>query len=270
MIIMQDFCLKRLKHLTVLIYFTLFVSLGFMRTTFAQDKAVDQKEESIDEKEPKEKPIFEIKPLPEGKNLYSIELRNVELGDFFRVIAHDYNLNILVDEKIKGKIVATFTNITLEEALERIAQMYNLRLEKKGNIFFIKPNLITKVFMLKYIRAEELLKPSQKEGGKEGKAQVAANTISDLLSEDGKILLGKELNSIVIIDYPPHVEKIEKFIKAVDQKLTTHIFKLKHLSVKELFPDLVAEERAEREKQREERKAEREELKEIRQKEESQ
>ncbi|MCD6583300.1 MAG: secretin and TonB N-terminal domain-containing protein, partial [Candidatus Omnitrophica bacterium] len=101
------------------------------------------------EQPPQSKSILEIKGIEEQEGFYSLELKDVELADFFRVVAHNYHLNILVDEEVKGKITASLTNVTLEEALERIVEANHLALEKKGNIIIIKPNLITKVFVLK-------------------------------------------------------------------------------------------------------------------------
>ena len=59
-------------------------------------------------------PVLEIKRLESEAALYSIELRDVQLNDLFRVIAHDYNLNILIDPAVSGTITASFTNISLE------------------------------------------------------------------------------------------------------------------------------------------------------------
>lgn len=208
-------------------------------------------------------PLIEIKKLETGQSLYSIELRVADIKDFLRVIAHDYNLNIMVDEEVKGKVTASLRNISLEEALERIADMHDLKLEKKENVIIVKPNLITRVFILKHIEAEELFKSN------EGKEKSEGAIIYDLLSPDGKLLLGKQLNSIVVIDYPANVKKIEEFIEVVDQKMAMLRLKLQYLSVKQLFSELTETERKEREKQREERKEERAEIKEMKQEQEA-
>ncbi|MDD5729556.1 MAG: secretin and TonB N-terminal domain-containing protein [Candidatus Omnitrophica bacterium] len=197
-------------------------------------------------------PAIEIKRLEAEKPSYSIELRNVELGDLFRVIAHDYNLNILVDKDVQGKITASFTNITLDEALEGIAEMSNLVIEKKGNILRVSPNLITKTLILKFIEAKNLIGTQQPQAqssqptkassgqaagqasGQAAQGQSQTGSIYDLLSEKGKLLLGKQPNSITVIDYPPNVARIEQYLDAVDQKMSIQIFKLKYLKAGEL------------------------------------
>jgi type II secretory pathway component HofQ len=185
-------------------------------------------------------PLLEIKRLESEEPLYSIELRDVQLADLFRVIAHDYNLNILLDKGIAGTITASFTNVSLEEALESIAEMHNLSLEKKGNILRVVPNLLTKTIVLKYIEAKKLLDPFNSDEASAGQTVQETNqtqsqsSIYSLLSEKGKILLGKQQNSVTVIDYPANVKSVEDYIAVVDHKMTTRIFKLKYLKADEV------------------------------------
>jgi type II secretory pathway component GspD/PulD (secretin) len=196
-------------------------------------------------------PVLEIKRLESETPLYSIELRDVQLNDLFRVIAHDYNLNILMDQDISGTITASFTNISLEEALDAIADMSNLSLEKKGNIVKVKPNLLTKTIVLRYIEAKKLLEgsipgqagsaqpssgqaaPGQAASGQAGEA-TAGTGVYSLLSTKGKILLGQQQNSLTVIDYPVNISKVEEFLKVIDHKMETRVFKLKYLKADEV------------------------------------
>ncbi len=185
---------------------------------------------------------------------FSMEFRDVEVGDLLRVFAHDYGLNILVDKDVKGEVTASFSNISLEEALKVILKNNNLALEKDGNIIRVFPHLIAKTFVLRSAEAKELLEGARSssgsesgEGGEGGEGVGGAggegdsgggvsgeNTIYDLLSQEGKIFLGKLPNSLLVIDYPPNVKNIESYLEAVDRKTTSRVFKLKYISSKEL------------------------------------
>ncbi len=181
--------------------------------------------------------------------LYSFELRDAEIGDVFRILAHDYKLNLLVDKGVQGKVTATLSSVTLNEMLEVIAESQNLVLEKKNNIIKVSPNLITKIFILKYIEAKSIVESiaSSDSGestsststastateqaaaaGAESSAKTA-NTVYDLLSDKGIILLGKQPNSVMVIDYPPNLKKVEEYLMAIDQKMISRLFKLKYL-----------------------------------------
>lgn len=182
-------------------------------------------------------PVLEIKRLESEKPLYSIELREVQLTDLFRVIAHDYNLNILMDQNVSGTITASFTNISLEEALDAIAEMSNLKIEKKGNIVKVSMNLVTQTIVLKYIEAKKLLDasaPAPASSGTSSASALSGSGLYGLLSENGKILLGQQQNSLTVIDYPDSVKKIEDYLSVIDHKMETRIFKLKYLKANEL------------------------------------
>jgi hypothetical protein len=103
------------------------------------------------------KAVIQIKRLETAEPLYSFELRDVEASDLFRILAHDYKLNLLVDNDVRGKITASMTSISLEEALNSIAESLNLKLVKKGNIIRVSPHFVTQVFKLKYLKAADVV-----------------------------------------------------------------------------------------------------------------
>jgi len=219
--------------------------------------------------------FMQIKPLE--KNKYTIELRDVDIRDLLRVLAHDYKLNILIGEGVKGRITASFNNITISEALEVIAKANNLLLKRERGIIKVVPHLVTKVFILRHVGAKKLLEDSQKEeenttsssssdsssssssttqsvssqssettgGVSSGTSSISSSdeiktqdTIFDLLSEEGKILLGQEPNSLMVIDYPENVERIEAFLNMIDKRMSMEVFRLKYLSAAEIVGEI--------------------------------
>lgn len=184
-------------------------------------------------------PVLEIKRLETEEPFYSLELRDVDITDLFRVLAHDYKLNLMVDKDVEGKVTASLTNVSLEEALETIAESQNLVLKKKGNIIKVVPNLITRTFTLKFMEAKKVLEGSSSAStAAETTAETAESAVSavtqestiyDLLSNKGKVFLGKQPNSIIVIDYPPNMEKVEEYLKIIDQRMASRSFKLKYL-----------------------------------------
>ncbi|MFA7677586.1 MAG: hypothetical protein WCY34_05385 [Candidatus Omnitrophota bacterium] len=198
-----------------------------------------------------ELPLIEVKRLEGDRLQYSIELRNAKLSDFFRLIAHDYDFNILVDKRVEGEVTASFTNLSLEDALENIASMYGLSLEKNKGVVVVKPNLITKTIAFKHINAESFLRGvasssytpgDNPDSSQDSLADSSTANIYDLLSPIGKILLGRQRNIIMVIDYPDNVNKVENFVQAVDGRMASKVFKLKYISSKEI---IVEDEKAE-------------------------
>ncbi len=250
------------------VIFILYI-LGIEKSAFSQDELSQNEKISLQPQTVQQKtladedaPVLEIKKSNENSSLFIIELKNADLVDFFRVLAHSYRLNILVGEKVQGKITASFTGVTLEEVLERIADMYNLKMEKRGNVIFIKPNLVTKVFYLRHIEAKTLLEEGsseeeevsegsfQNQGESSSESEIVKSrkaTIYDLLSGEGKVLLGKQFNSIMVIDYPKNIERIKSYLEMVDRGMSSRIFKLKYISAKELVKESEEESKEESE-----------------------
>ncbi len=186
---------------------------------------------------PAEEPVMKIERLDNENQIYSFELKDAQIKDIFRVLAYDHKLNLLVDSEVEGKITATMTNVSLEQFLEAAAESLNLTIEKNSSFIKVKPNLITKVFILKHVEARTvLLSPESTETGKSENAETgkSENTIYDLLSAKGKIFLGRQPNSIMVIDYPPNIEKLEDYLQEIDRRMSSRIFKLKYLKASDI------------------------------------
>lgn len=177
-------------------------------------------------------PVMEIRRLDTAEPLYSFELRDAEIIDLFRLLAYNYKLNLLIDKDVQGKITASLSSISLEKFLQTTAESQNLTLEKKGDIIIVKPNLVVRTFILSHVEAKKLLEESSSTSDQIAAGAAAAtgvNTIYDLISAQGKILLGTQRNSIVVIDYPVNLARIEEYLAVVDRKMDSRVFKLKYL-----------------------------------------
>lgn len=176
-------------------------------------------------------PVMKIRQLEKESQIYSFELKDADIRDVFKVLAYDHKLNLLVDNEVQGMITATMSEVSLGHFLEAIAKSLNLVIENNGNFFIVKPDLITRVFVLKYIEARDVLNPSKNDAAEDTKRE---STIYDLLSAKGKLLLSKQPNSIMVIDYPPNVKKIEDYLNEIDRRMSSQVFKLKYLKASDI------------------------------------
>lgn len=179
--------------------------------------------------------FLEIKKIEGKEDLFVMELRDVELGDLFRLVAQDYKLNILIDKDVAGQVTASLSNVSLEEALETIADMHSLIIEKKKNIMIVKPHFVTRVFVLKHIEAKILLDSGNSDSSDPtATASDPSSTLNNLLSAKGKALLGKYPNSIMVIDLAKNVEEIAEYVEMVDKGMVSRVFNLKYISAREV------------------------------------
>jgi len=212
--------------------------------------------------------VMDIKPSEKNASRYSIELRNTPLLDLFRLMARDYSLNIVVDDKVSGTITASLSDIGLEEALQTIVDMKNLKMEKKGRVIIIRPNLIARNFALHHLRLGSIVsvettsnvtsssqgssgpsaaapvagQPAGSSASAENKETSATSSMTNekivfqkLLSSDGYVIPDVQGNSFMVVDYPENVEKVADFIKMADREKEKRIIKLQYVSANDLM-----------------------------------
>ena len=71
--------------------------------------------------------------------LVSLELRDVELRDVIRAIGQEHGINIIVDEKITGKVTVSLRNIPLWDAIDSILKGKGYAYIKEDNIVRVVP-----------------------------------------------------------------------------------------------------------------------------------
>lgn len=71
----------------------------------------------------------------------SIKVNNADLRSVIMIAANAGNLNISLDDSVKGKISVNISDIEPEKALEIIAKTANIQLVKDGNVFILTSEL---------------------------------------------------------------------------------------------------------------------------------
>jgi len=153
---------------------------------------------------------------------FSLNLKNADVTDVFRLIAEKYDLNIIVSPTVKGVISLRLSNVTLNEAMTVILDAADATAEQTLNIIHInaksdinktdkrREDLITEIFSLNFIDANQL-----------------AIVIRDFLSPEGKVKLFSRTGDtgrsgiakppmLIVTDYPQDVESARQIIEKLD------------------------------------------------------
>jgi type IV pilus assembly protein PilQ len=140
--------------------------------------------------------------------IVALEIKEAEIRDVLRMLAEQFGLNIVISDKVSGKISVKFTNVSVEEAIDAIVTINGYAYTKKGNVIKVttpeeveRETPITRVFVLNNAIAEDL-KPS----------------LEKSLSSIGTIEVDKRSNALVVTDVPNSVQTIENLIKQLDKE----------------------------------------------------
>ncbi len=153
----------------------------------------------------------------------SVNLKDVDLKDFFRLIHEISGLNVVLDPMIHGNLTIVLDDVPWDQALDivlknndlsrqlegnvlRIATVETLRKEAEGRRAQIDAEALAvdKVSItrfLSYAHAKDLLTPLKK-----------------FLSQRGDIVADDRTNSIIVSDIPAVLPQIDRIIQQMDRK----------------------------------------------------
>lgn len=138
--------------------------------------------------------------------LVSLELRDVELRDVIRAIGQEHGINIIVDEKITGKVTVSLRNIPLWDAIDSILKGKGYAYIKEDNIVRVVPmsedeDLITRTIVIKYADPKEL-----------------ETVVKKVLTKKGDVVSDPRSSTLIIKDTQSAIERVELLLKKIDSK----------------------------------------------------
>lgn len=137
--------------------------------------------------------------------LYSIEVRESEIGDVLRALAQQSGLNIVFGEGVAGKTSLSFKDVPFKDALEMVIKANGLMYTVQNNVLWVGKKVDMSGEMSVAIIRLNNADP----------ASVAPQIKGDL-SPEGTSTPDTRTNSLVIRDLPGNIEKARKTIKAID------------------------------------------------------
>ena len=86
-------------------------------------------------------------PAPSGKypgEPISVNLKEVDLRDFFRLIHEISGLNVVVDPNVKGTLTIVLDDVPWDQALDIVLNNNDLDKQLDGNVFASRPKATLK------------------------------------------------------------------------------------------------------------------------------
>lgn len=85
----------------------------------------------------------------------SISSPNLPADIFFNSLVADTDYGVAISEDVEVNINLSLPNVTIEEAMDTVAEIYNLDIVRRGNIFTIRPGgLRTRQFTIDYLNVQ--------------------------------------------------------------------------------------------------------------------
>jgi type IV pilus assembly protein PilQ len=153
----------------------------------------------------------------------SVNLKDVDLKDFFRLIHEISGLNVVLDPAVKGSLTIVLDEVPWDQALDIVLQNNGLDKQLSGNVL----RIATHETLKKEAETERDLERAQAEAVAPvtvtrvlsyGKAEKLRDTLKKFLSQRGDILSDDRSNQLIIRDIPSVIPVVDNLIRQLDRK----------------------------------------------------
>ena len=153
----------------------------------------------------------------------SVNLKDVDLKDFFRLIHEISGLNVVLDPNVHGTLTVVLDDVPWDQALDIVLKNNDLARELEGNVL-----RIATVDTLKHeadarraqIESEALAveKTSVTRFLSYAKAKDVIVTVKKFLSQRGDVVADDRTNAVIINDIPKVIPTIDRLLTQLDRK----------------------------------------------------
>ncbi len=161
----------------------------------------------------------------------ALDLRDMDIVDALKFLAMKGNINIVASKDTSGRVSLFLKDTTIKDALDIILAANNLAYEKRADILYVmteaeyktlhgenfKDTRKVKMFKLKYTKPEAVFK-----------------ALDVLKSEIGKLIVDEESGTVIVMDTPEKLEKMENAITDLDLVMLTETFPLQYAKAKDV------------------------------------
>ena len=153
----------------------------------------------------------------------SVNLKDVDLRDFFRLIHEISGLNVVLDPAVKGTLTIVLDEVPWDQALDIVLQNNGLDKQLTGNVL----RIATRDTLKKEAETARDLAKAQSEVTPPvtvtrvlsyAKATALTPTLKKFLSAKGDILSDDRSNQLIIRDIPATIPVIDNLIRQLDRK----------------------------------------------------
>ncbi|MFA5084884.1 MAG: TonB family protein [Candidatus Omnitrophota bacterium] len=167
----------------------------------------------------------------------SLDLKGMDVIEVIKMLAAKGNLNIVLGGDVKGRVTIFLKSVNLMDAFEIILIANNLAYDKRGDIIYVMNQRdYEKIYGERYAEKKDVMIFRLKYS----KAVEVSKALNQMKSKVGKIIVDEGSNTIVAIDNPMVLVRMNDAIMSIDIPTVTRIFELEYSKVADM-KDKVAE-----------------------------
>jgi type IV pilus assembly protein PilQ len=153
--------------------------------------------------------------------IISLDLRDYDVKDFFRLMSEISGLNVVLDPNVGGTVTLKLTDVPWDQALDVVLKNYQLGGQLQGNVLRIATNAT----LQSEEQARKALRDAQDQAAaldtrtyilNYTKADTVSTTLARMLSQRGTIIQDARRNALIVTDLPAQFGKVDQLIQFLD------------------------------------------------------
>ncbi len=153
----------------------------------------------------------------------SVDFKDVDLKDFFRLIHEISGLNVVVDPDVRGTLTIVLDRVPWDQALDIVLRDNGLASELQGNVL----RIATRTTLREEAEQKRELAKAEEQAApmvtvtrtlSYAKAVALRPTLKQFLSPRGEILADSRSNTLIIRDIPSVLPTIDRLIAKLDRR----------------------------------------------------
>jgi type IV pilus assembly protein PilQ len=153
----------------------------------------------------------------------SVNLKDVDLKDFFRLVHEISGLNVVLDPNVKGSLTIVLDDVPWDQALDIVLKNNDLARQLEGNVL--------RIATVETLRKEAEAKRAQQEAEALAVEKVTITrflsyahakdvvaTVKGFMSQRGDAIADDRTNAVIINDIPAVIPHIDRLLTQLDRK----------------------------------------------------
>lgn len=161
----------------------------------------------------------------------TLELKGVDVLDVLKVLAKKSGLNIVAGKNVRGQVTLFLQDVDVRDALDIILETAELATEEKEGIIKV---VTDKEYEAVYGRPFREHKELRTFTLTHAEAKEAVAPLNEIKTTVGKLVVDERTNSILALDSPEALDRIENALKEIDVPLRTENFQLRYAVAEDL------------------------------------
>lgn len=153
----------------------------------------------------------------------SLNLKDADVKDFFRLVHEISGLNVVLDPQVKGSVTIVLDDVPWDQALAIVLKNNNMECELEGNVLRIatldtlkreadsrKAQIDAQLLAVPKVTVTRFLSYAR--------AQEVTPTLKKFMTSRGEVIADNRTNALIIEDVPSVIPTIDRLLKELDRK----------------------------------------------------